>query len=305
MKNLFLLLFLFLPLTASFACGNEYEETINSRGKIIEYEMFSLDFDRLRHGFDTSSLQAKRKYLLDLFNKGKGDYRDSSDLALIEMKIGSRALAVSILEKLYTKYPDEYNIAANLGTAYELTGKNKLAFEFITKAMKLNPDSHYGSEWIHLKILQEKMKAHPDYRKILNLQVNDLHSSFAAYHAKDSLQPLHELSDQLMYQLVERINFIAPEDPVVSQLLIDQGDLMAITSVELARDFYKLALQYDPKNKKIIDARLNEVTQLLMYKFIKLHWGKGLSLFIFLGLVFFISRRIVLRRRKRKLNIQS
>ncbi|MDF2454745.1 MAG: tetratricopeptide repeat protein [Cytophagaceae bacterium] len=292
MKYLIFLL-TFISITAAFACGNEYEVTFTSEGEEGNlYDVSYLGSHRLKHGFDTSSLQVRQKYLLEKFNKGEGDYKDSSDFALIEMKIGSLKTALTILEKLYPNYLNEYNIVTNLGTAYELAGKNELAFKFISKALQLNPNSHQGSEWIHLNILREKLKKKPDYKLIINLQVSDLRSGLGSYNSAKDLDTLFSIRDQLLYQLEERISFIAPEDAIVSQLLIDAGDLIAITaSVELARDYYKMALQYNPKNQTIVEDRLKEINKVIIYSFAKHHWGKVLIIIIIFSILFLLIKK--------------
>jgi LPXTG-motif cell wall-anchored protein len=174
------------------------------------------------------------------------DYRLLSDLAALELRIGNRENAVKLLEKLYNKYSNEYNVVANLGTAYEVTGKNELALQLLKRAVKINPASHFGSEWIHINILEQKLSTTPDYTKIMDLQLFDTTAnSPLRKNYKKKITP-DSLMIQLAYQLHERISFIAPPDKIVGQLVNDFADLVSIThSSEEAKEFYQFASTYD------------------------------------------------------------
>lgn len=98
---------------------------------------------------------------LDELKKDLG--RAKSDYAAQLLRLDEINTALPILEQLYAEYPQEYNIVANLGTAYELAGQDSKALYLLHKGVFINPNSHRGSEWIHLKILEAKigLKANP------------------------------------------------------------------------------------------------------------------------------------------------
>src|SRR6185503_7493595 len=50
-----------------------------------------------------------------------------------------------------------YVVAANLGTAYELHGDLVAARRWIAEAIRRNPYSHEGTEWLHVLILDARM----------------------------------------------------------------------------------------------------------------------------------------------------
>jgi tetratricopeptide (TPR) repeat protein len=56
------------------------------------------------------------------------------------------------------KKPNLYETASNLGTAYELQGNIPLAIEWIKEGIKRNAESHGGTEWLHLLILETKLQ---------------------------------------------------------------------------------------------------------------------------------------------------
>lgn len=160
---------------------------------------------------------------------------------------GKRETAIKLLQALYEKYPAEYNIVANLGTAYELTGENEKALTLLKRAVEINPASHHGSEWIHIKILEEKVKSTPGYNKIINLTVPNDYREWLTGQFYDKSMKADSLMIQLAYQLHERIGFVAPTDPIVGQLVLDFADLVAITHPPYkALEFYRFATTYDP-----------------------------------------------------------
>jgi hypothetical protein len=155
---------------------------------------------------------------------------------------------------LYVKHPDEYNIVANLGTAYELIGDDQKALDLLKKAMNINYLSHYGSEWIHINILEQKLGPQ-HFDKIVDLKFNDFgqwitSKSYVFERNPDSLKL------QLAYQLHERIGFIAAPDSVIGHLVLDFADLVAKTDVrDSSLAFYDYAVQYNPYLKATVDER--------------------------------------------------
>ena len=71
---------------------------------------------------------------------------------------GNYAAARVLLQKAETLSPDDYSIAANLGTACELLGDDAEALRWITEAVRRNPDSHRGTEWVHILVLKAKLR---------------------------------------------------------------------------------------------------------------------------------------------------
>lgn len=261
--KLLLITTLLLP-GALLACLNHYHHTE------LPLEGGKLDLNALlngknktalpywKHGFEDDELMANplRRVRDSLAAQGLGklDYKGLSDYAAIELRIGDKKRAVEILGKLYAQYPDEYNIVANLGTAYEVTGNNEQALALLRKAVAINPRSHYGSEWIHVKILEQKTGA-KQYDQIINLGSKDF-SKWITDKEYVFPQPADSLKIQLAYQLHERIAFVAPPDDVVGQLVLDFADIIAKTeSKDSAVPFYELATHYNSSLQKTVDAR--------------------------------------------------
>ena len=73
------------------------------------------------------------------------NFNDRSDYAIALMYLGRGQEAVELLQKLEKEQPGQYFVAANLGTAYELTGHNEEAAHWIEEGIRRNPESHEGS----------------------------------------------------------------------------------------------------------------------------------------------------------------
>lgn len=154
MRALLVLITLLIVPTISYPCGNEYGETLDGTRMYGRYFYLSPDM----RAFNTERLT---EHLDDLYRRSgnlSGDYKIWSDIAVNLMKLGMADSAIKILIPLAKKYPEEYNILANLGTGYELIGALDSAHKYISKGFEINPRSHRGSEWIHVKILEAKIQ---------------------------------------------------------------------------------------------------------------------------------------------------
>ena len=75
------------------------------------------------------------------------------------IKLGRCKDVIPILETLLKAHPKEYEINANLAVAYELNGQLDEALTLLNKSLALKPDSHFNSEWVHLRILQAEIES--------------------------------------------------------------------------------------------------------------------------------------------------
>jgi hypothetical protein len=192
------------------------------------------------------------------------DFKVHNDFAAALLHLNEVPRAVKILESLAEKHPDEYVIAANLGTAYELAGDNEKALHWIREGVRLNPDSHFGSEWVHIKILEAKQKLARDpnwlhSHNILGLDFGDAEIPKKPVHSKE----LEKLANDVAYQLHERLQFTPAKDPIVADLLFDLGNLVAVSkSVEYAVPVYELALKYGPTNPVLVAQRRDSMIRI-------------------------------------------
>jgi tetratricopeptide (TPR) repeat protein len=239
-RHILILLFFLFKIQSGYACINEYRTLLS--GEISEFS---------RYGFAPNGHFSDRDYFLTRFHEADSIYRqtksieDYSDYGAMLVYDGQYLKALAIFQEIEAKSPNRYTTAANIGTIYELIGKNDLAYNWIQKAIKINPNSHEGSEWIHLKILDAKMKANGDNNYFLNHNILNLDfGNEEKPVSKDEIN-LDTLYKQLFHQLDERITFVKPKDPIVAQLLFDLGNICAmVKDVEGSLEIYELARKY-------------------------------------------------------------
>ncbi len=209
MKQLLTFLILALSLSAN-ACGNEYGVSLS--GERLHTPLFYLS-DRYR-SFDKEDLQRKLGEAISKRGQNEDDFQNESNIALYYMKLGEVKKAIKILEPLAAEYPDEYVIIANLGTAYELDGQLNKALNQIKKGYAMNPKSHYGSEWVHIKILEAKIA----------------HGANSNWFRRNPIVSLAELEEKetdyvgrrdthLSVQIRTRLPFTPAPNPVIANLL--------------------------------------------------------------------------------------
>jgi tetratricopeptide (TPR) repeat protein len=252
MKAFFLCLGLLLPAACSFACLNEYY-MINAEGRLIPMgNSWKLEELYKRHNPER---EAAKLIALEKKLKKEKNYMLLSDYAVSLMKLGKTKEALEILKALYQHFPSEYRIVANLGTAYELNGQPDSALKYIQLDLKLNPEDHKGSEWIHLKILEAELalKKDPQWLKTHTvLQLTEVQK-------KDPGVQQH-----LLIQLHERVPFMPGPNELAGSLFVDLGDITAaIGTVAYARGYYRVAKEYYGIKDPALDEKIRKMSALI------------------------------------------
>jgi len=182
--------------------------------------------------------------------RGAKGFDERNDYAVALMYLGRAGEAVDLLEQLEKEKPGDYATAANLGTAYELAGRNREARQWIQEGIKRNSDSHYGTEWLHVKILDAKIQqeadpAYFDKHSVLNLDYRALAPQAEKIPVNGEARDVKNVTDALLFQLSERLKFVKNADPVVASLLFDYAAIEAGTgALEPARALLKMAAEY-------------------------------------------------------------
>src|SRR5690242_2647114 len=101
---------------------------------------------------DTNQLRATIKSLEA--NRRENDADWWNNLAGAHLRLNEPQAAVTLLEPVIGKFPNNYGIHANLGTAYHLLGRYEDAEKEIARDLEINPDAHFGLEKYHLALLQ-------------------------------------------------------------------------------------------------------------------------------------------------------
>ncbi len=248
-KSLVLLLLFTLCGYRSIACLNIFY-AYDKKGNPTKME----DLPVFHKNFDKESYVDKIKQLEARLKKDH-NYMLLSDYSVCLLKLGKSAEALQLLIEIYNHYPNDYKIAANLGTAYELNGQPDSALKYIRRDIELNPNDHDGSEWIHVKILETELllKKDPAYltsNSVLQLTEKQKNDSMICY--------------QLGIQLQERVPFTPGPNALMANLFTDFGDLSANTkSVEYARAYYLTAKEYYGDKSTALDEKIKAMAALI------------------------------------------
>ncbi|HEY3401895.1 MAG TPA: tetratricopeptide repeat protein [Ohtaekwangia sp.] len=236
-KNLILAFFLLT--TPGIACINEFHTLIN--GQVVESEgLVGIHVRDLNHEVLKRELsELRRKY------NATPSFEVKSDIGAILIYLGRYDEAIALYREIEQVQPGIYAVASNMGTAFELTGQNDSALHYIKKAIKIDPKSHRSSEWIHVKILEAKIRFrnNPDSLQYFNI----LGLDFGVERKPNNVNALNleELEKQIRFQLSERMAFVKPKDVIVGQILFELGNVTALThDVQTALAAYALAHDY-------------------------------------------------------------
>jgi hypothetical protein len=197
------------------------------------------------HGFE--KLPKRHFGNLKLVDSLCRDYKDSSDFAVYQIKQGFVGRGLSMLLKLSHDYPREYVIAANLGTAYELSGLNDSALKWIEYSLMLNPNAHEGTEWVHTDILKAKiaLAKNPDWLKthhVLNFNRKNFGKTING-KSPESIE-LRKVLKAIYIQLTERLPFTAPGDLIMGDICADAAQILEKNSIEVSMAWWKLADEF-------------------------------------------------------------
>lgn len=230
----------------TYACINEYRTLLN--GKVVMKEGDIL-IPSGRFNDNNQPYLKDELYKAENRYKETGSIEDYSDWGALLVYNGNYTLAKSVFISIEAKEPGRYVTASNLGTVYELLGDNDSALYWIKKGYALNPESHQRSEWIHIKILEAKIKANNNPAYYLTHSILNLDFGNDEIPANKNNMLLDTVRYHLLIQLNERMSFVKPKDMVVGQLLFDLGNICAITEdVKSGYENFKLAKMYGYEN---------------------------------------------------------
>jgi tetratricopeptide (TPR) repeat protein len=197
---------------------------------------------------------------------------ERNDLAAALLHLGEVPLAIEILTQIEREAPGRYATATNLGTAYELAGDNTKALQWIREGIRRNPESHDGTEWLHVRILEAKLAMEKDPRWLEKNSILAMGFGSALVPNKPVRFPVAHTGkldadgtkNAILTQMHERLEFVKPPDPIVGDILFDYGNLLMRTDIlESAEAVYGLAIEYGGPRTALAKARRAHVQELL------------------------------------------
>jgi tetratricopeptide (TPR) repeat protein len=148
-KLIRILVLLFVSFSAS-ACIWDAQSLSHEKSRSHDLAQAILGETRITE--DTNQLRAKIKSLEA--NRRENDADWWNNLAGAHLRLNEPQDAVTLLEPIVGKFPNDYGMHANLGTAYHLLGRYQDAEKEIARDLEINPDAHFGMEKYHLALLQ-------------------------------------------------------------------------------------------------------------------------------------------------------
>jgi hypothetical protein len=205
--------------------------------------------------------------------RAKPDVESLTDLGILLVYQGQHAQAIRLFLTLERRYPGHHETAANLGTALELAGHDAPALQWIRIGIRRNADEHYGSEWLHARILEAKIAVAKDpgylaHHSVAGLAFEDvlvptIPGDLPAGNDGRPVKPW-ELNAALAYQLQERTGFVRPPDAIVANLLHDWATLnLAGGPIENAATFYDFAVTYGARRDALMRNRQSYIERVL------------------------------------------
>jgi len=248
----FLTLLIFSTLNLNvYACLNGDSKTL--KGGSYLYEDY---FESVPRGHLFYKPEAKLILKLDSLFKATKDVDYLSDKGYVLIVQGKYEEAIQLYLGIEKAYPNRYSTASNIGTAYELSGQNEKALQWIKKAIMLDPSSHHSSEWIHVNILAAKINQNDVINSDFLLQTSFGNAAMPITTLPAKM--LDSLKKQLFYQLNERVSFVKPKDIIVATLYFDFGNMALLKGDRGdAKNAYILARDYGYNNFSLLRKRMD------------------------------------------------
>ena len=142
---------LFLLVFISNASACIWDDLAQETGKKKRAKLADLLFSRTPSLFPDEALR-KRLAVIES-EKMEEDPLWHNNVAGIHLRLGEPEKALTILTSAVVKFPQDYGVLANLGSAYTLLGKYDEAEKAIRSALESTNEHHYAEEY-HLALLQ-------------------------------------------------------------------------------------------------------------------------------------------------------
>jgi tetratricopeptide (TPR) repeat protein len=198
--------------------------------------------------------------------------------------------ALAIFQAIEKDHPGHYNTAANLGTTYELLGDLEQASKWIAEGIRRNPRSHDGTEWLHVAILDARIKLKEDPGYLTHTHIIPVPEGItwrSSMEVQGKELPVQRVIHALEYQLHERVFFVRTPDPVVADLLFSLGQLTArINTLESAVEVLAMARAYGYPDSAGLEATIREYKSTILFR--KIRVGALIAAGVLLGVFFLI-----------------
>jgi tetratricopeptide (TPR) repeat protein len=255
------------------------------------------------------SPEDRKAFIIQHFPESTDPIDQESDAAVEVLMDGDAQKAVTMLEALEKKHPDRYYTAANLGTAYELSGNDQKALKWILEGIRRNPDSHMETEWLHARILETKIKLKSDPTWLESHTITEadfLRLRDPAYQLQTRQRPVDakDLHRSLWHQLDARMLFVKPKDAIVAQLLKELALIEAqIGLLEEATRYREMAIEYGMPRSELQAEKEQWARIIKRAKFTKNLPGIQYTLVVPILIGYLLLKALQIRKRKEAMKV--
>jgi tetratricopeptide (TPR) repeat protein len=188
-----------------------------------------------------------------------GKWRDKMRYAVALAFVEDYQKALKILLDIEAAQPGEYTIAINLATVYEQLGQYRKALTWMDKAIAIDPNGNFGSEWIHRNILQVKVNGRAATCTTYELIQADFGTDAKPQTELDTKE-LDRLKAMVFLQIDQRVYLDINEDPCSALLLFELGNMNFLRGFPTASlRNYAFAEELGMENP-LLDLRVANVT---------------------------------------------
>ena len=154
MKNLRRLFFRIFVTVCSLSCTLAciWDATTLEEEKSRRHDLAEVILGGTKTNFNSVELLARLDGLQKSPRTNEVDWWNN--LAGTYLRLGKAVQAALELEEIKDRFPNDYAVHANLGTAYHLMGKFEAAEREIARGLEIDPNAHFGLERYHLALLQ-------------------------------------------------------------------------------------------------------------------------------------------------------
>lgn len=180
-----ILFIIFFQLTAT-ACIWDADSLSREKSRSHDLAQTILGISEISE--DTNKLQSRIQDLQA--NRQENDTNWWNNLAGAYLRLNQPQKAVDLLQPVVEKFPNNYGIHANLGTAYHLLGRYQDAEKEIARDLEINPNAHFGLEKYHLALLQYLVRDQKYQSR--HVYVDEFTAAFVGNDQGWGFDPFHE-----------------------------------------------------------------------------------------------------------------
>lgn len=256
-RTVVLLVLFFTLLSQAKPCLNLF--AVDSSGRVIYLEHRFLTEIQ----FNQQNIEKRINELEKSFKKQIFSMQSISDYGAYLLMRGNFKEGMEIFRQLQLRYPDIYEINANLAVAFEVNGEIDSAIHFQKTAMKLKPSAHDNSEWLHLKILEARKQLLQNSDWCIHNNVTEIEAESIKNYKYQS----HETGEvpfvfsNFIAQLNERMPFSFAEDKVMGKLFLELGSAYMSRSVYRAYYCYSMARYFYPQLNAACEEKMKRIKQ--------------------------------------------